>query len=429
MRRVTMATRDELVVAVQERYANGERREKTRILDEFVAVTGFHRKHAVRVLRRKPMARGGPRPGRRLYDDAVREALILIWEASDRICGKRLKPLMPLLTEAMERHGHLKLAPEIRTRLLAVSAATIDRALRSVRDHAVGRARRRTAPSLAIRRSIPVRTFSDWHDPPPGFVEADLVAHNGSSPNGSFIQTLVLTDVATGWTECAPSLVREQKLLSEVLTELRKLLPFNLLGLDTDNDSVFMNETVRDYCQAAGVVFTRCRPYRKNEALLNPKWVRLRSMGVDRGEVEPSGDEQDHGFHRLEAGVSTRLALGGLKEAVNGFDEAIGLTGLGPSGDAIEMSADHDGDVLHGVDVGARHIGAPLFQHGGYDVNLLAIENVTQLLSIEPGARSAFGGELRDEPVEVGCLLVGELTSILEQCPAQPFERGVGLLL
>jgi hypothetical protein len=114
MRRVTMATRDELVVvvAVQERYANGERREKTRILDEFVAVTGYHRKHAVRVLRRKPTARGCARPGRRLYDDAVREALVLIWEASDRICGKRLKPLMPLLIEAMERHGHLKLAPE-----------------------------------------------------------------------------------------------------------------------------------------------------------------------------------------------------------------------------------------------------------------------------------------------------------------------------
>jgi hypothetical protein len=96
-------------------------------------------------------------------------------------------------------------------------------------------------------------------------VEADLVAHSGPSASGGFVQTLVLTDVATGWTECAPLLVREQKLLSEVLRELRKLLPFNLLGLDTDNDSVFMNETVRDYCQAAGVVFTRCRPDRKND--------------------------------------------------------------------------------------------------------------------------------------------------------------------
>jgi hypothetical protein len=145
-----------------------------------------------------------------------------------------------------------------------MSAATIDRALREVREKA-GRTRRRRTASSIIRRSIPIRTFSDWRDPPPGYVEADLVAHSGPSTHGSFVQTLVLTDVATGWTECAPLLVREQKLLSEVLTELRKLLPFDLLGFDTDNDSVFMNETVRDYCQEAGIEFTRCRPYRKND--------------------------------------------------------------------------------------------------------------------------------------------------------------------
>ena len=260
-----MATRDELVVAVRGRYANSGRGEKTRILDEFVAVTGFHRKHAMRVLRGEQTTRGAPRPARRLYDEAVRDALIVIWEASDRICGKRLKPLVPLLVEAMERHKHLQLAPDIRARLLAMSAATIDRALRTVREHAGGRSRRRAAPSLAVRRRVPVRTFSDWHNPSPGFVEADLVAHSGPSASGSFVQTLVLTDVATGWTECAPLLVREQNVLTEVLTELRKLLPFNLLGLDTDNDSVFMNETVHDYCQATGVVFTRCRPYRKND--------------------------------------------------------------------------------------------------------------------------------------------------------------------
>ncbi|RWN76302.1 MAG: ISNCY family transposase, partial [Mesorhizobium sp.] len=117
----------------------------------------------------------------------------------------------------------------------------------------------------ALRRSIPIRTSADWDDPAPGFVEADLVAHSGPSARGSFIQTLVLTDIATGWTECAPLLVREQTLLSTVLTELRKQLPFALLGLDTDNDTVFMNETLKAYCVAANIVFTRCRPYRKND--------------------------------------------------------------------------------------------------------------------------------------------------------------------
>ena len=178
-----MATRDELVVALQDGYVSSNRKERGRILDEFAAVSGLHRKHAMRLLRAgRPGRRSGPRPARRLYNDAVREALIVIWEASDRICGKRLRPLVPILVEAMERHGHLQLAPEVRTGLLAMSAATIDRALREVREPGGGRKRRHAPPSAAIRRSVAVRTFDGWDNPPPGFVEADLVAHSG--PDG-----------------------------------------------------------------------------------------------------------------------------------------------------------------------------------------------------------------------------------------------------
>jgi hypothetical protein len=294
-----MATRDELVAAIAERYARADRAERGRILDEFVAVTGFHRKHAARLLGGGQRGRrAGPRPGRRVYDDAMREALIVIWEASDRVCGKRLKPLVPILVEAMERHGHLQLASEVRTGLLAISAATIDRALQEVRGRSGGRSRRRSPPSAAVRRSVPVRTFADWQDPAPGFFEADLVAHCGSRVSGSFVQTLVMTDIATGWTECAPLLVREQGLLTEVLTELRKLLPFDLLGFDTDNDSVFMNETVRDYCQMAGIAFTRCRPYRKNDQA----WVEQKNGAVVRRVV---------GYRRFE-GLEAAAALARL---------------------------------------------------------------------------------------------------------------------
>lgn len=260
-----MATRDELLAAVAARYQSGARADKTRIVDEFAAVTGFHRKHAMRLLRAGPAdRRSASRPSRRLYDEAVREALIVLWEASDRICGKRLKALIPTLVPAMERHGHLDLASELRALLFAISAATIDRVLRPQRERNGARTRRRGLPS-AIRRSIPVRTFSDWNDPAPGFVEADLVAHSGPVASGAFMQTLVMTDIASGWTECAPLLVREQTLLVSVLTQLRGLMPFPLLGLDVDNDSVFMNESVRDYCRAEGIVLTRCRPYRKND--------------------------------------------------------------------------------------------------------------------------------------------------------------------
>jgi hypothetical protein len=279
MGQISMATRDELVVALAERYASSSRKHRGRILDEFVAVSGFHRKHAMRLLRSGRAGRSaGPRPARRIYNEAVRDALVIIWEAADRVCGKRLRPLVPILVEAMERHGHLQLAPEVRDGLVSMSAATIDRALCKVREQATGRTRRRVASAPGVRRSVPIRTFNDWNDPAPGFMEADLVAHSGPTADGSFIQTLTMTDIATGWTECAPLLVREQTVLVAVLSEIRKRMPFPLLGFDTDNDSVFMNETVQSYCKEAGVEFTRCRPYRKNDQA----WVEQKNGAVVR---------------------------------------------------------------------------------------------------------------------------------------------------
>jgi len=260
-----MATRDELLAVVSERYRTSGRADKSRIIDEFSGATGYHRKHAMRVLRADELSkRSAPRPSRRIYGTAEREALILLWEASDRVCGKRLKAIIPTLIEAMVRHGHLAPAPEVRAALLKMSAATIDRSLRPQREHC-GARRRRPGSVSTIRRSIPVRTFSDWDDPPPGFVEADLVAHSGPVTSGAFAQTLVVTDIASGWTELAPLLVREQTLLIDVLGEIRRRLPFPLLGFDVDNDTVFMNETVRDYCAAERIELTRCRPYRKND--------------------------------------------------------------------------------------------------------------------------------------------------------------------
>ena len=310
-----MATCDELTAAVVARYSAGTRADRGRILDEFTAVTGFHRKHAMRVLRTggtRPVS--GPRPSRRVYDDAVREALIVLWEASDRICGKRLRPMVPVLVESMERHGHLQLAAEVRTRLLAMSAATMDRALKQAKGLTGGGARRRSSPT-ALRRSIPVRTFDGWNDPAPGYIEADLVAHSGPTAKGSFVQTLTLTDIATGWTECAPLLVREQTLLTEVLSEVRKLMPFVLLGFDSDNDSVFLNETVRDYCVAGNIEFTRCRPYRKNDQA----WVEQKNGAVVRHAV---------GYRRLEgldAAAGLARLYGSLRLFVNHFQPSFKL--------------------------------------------------------------------------------------------------------
>src|SRR6266481_1837601 len=141
-RQLSMATRRELKDAIRERYqAATRRRERQQILSEFVRVTGYHRKHALRVLNQPP-APQSRRPRGRLYDEAVHQALTVLWEAGDRICGKRLKVLVPVLIDAVERHGHLKLDSVVRTRLLRVGAATIDRLLGPQRE-AAGRARRR----------------------------------------------------------------------------------------------------------------------------------------------------------------------------------------------------------------------------------------------------------------------------------------------
>ena len=267
MGKISSGVRREVVGAIAERYRGCGREEKRRILDEFVALTGYHRKHAIRVLsggtRPRPTQ---PRMGtrRRLYDEAVREALVVLWEASDRICGKRLGPLLPVLVAALERHGHLDLDDAVRARLLAVSASTIDRLLAPTREAVRGKRRRARQPSAA-RAGVSVRTAGDWKEPPPGYMEADLVAHCGDCMAGSFASTLVLTDLASGWTECIALVVHEGTFVVEALKRLLEAMPFPLRGIDTDNGSEFINDTMVAFCAERRIEFTRFWPYRKND--------------------------------------------------------------------------------------------------------------------------------------------------------------------
>ncbi len=275
-RHVSMATRDELLQVLRPRYCLATRREKGLILDEFVALSGCHRKHAIRTLNRAA-TESKERDVRKFYGEAVRQALVVLWEASDRLCGKRLKVMLPVLVDALERHGHLVLDDQLRELLLAVSPATIDRLLAPTREKA-GRKRRRSGPASAVRRRIPVRTFSDWGAPPPGFLEADFVCHHGGSMAGSFLHSFVVTDIASGWTEGVALLARQQDLVVKALDVLRARLPMVVQGFDTDNDSTFMNETVFDYCKAHSIKQTRSRAYRKNDQA----WVEQKNGAVVR---------------------------------------------------------------------------------------------------------------------------------------------------
>ena len=206
---ISLATRTEVLGAIRSRYGEAPKKDKSRMLDEFVAITGCHRKHAVRLLGRGGNGSPGAVPrGRKIYGEAVKEALTVVWEASDRICGKRLKAALPSMVESLERHGHLDLDPDVRQRLFSASASTIDRLLKPIREQAGSRRKRRQKRKTGSR--IPVRTFSDWNEPEPGYLEIDLVAHCGESVAGSFISSLVVTDVCSGWTEAIPLLAREQ---------------------------------------------------------------------------------------------------------------------------------------------------------------------------------------------------------------------------
>lgn len=264
-----MGARREVLWSVRERYWSAKRADKGRILDELCATTGWHRKHAVRALRRREnVAPGefGPTPQRRRrYGATIKDTLTALWEASDRVCGKRLKVMIPILLPALEHYGRLKLGKVDRDLVLAVSAATIDRLLGDVKVAASGGRRRRAGFYSAIRREVPIRTFNDWNSPPPGYCEVDMVAHGGTSVAGSFIQTLTMVDVATGWTECLPLVTRDGSLVVEAMRHAQSLFPWLLRGVDFDNDSAFMNDVVVPWCRAQELEVTRSRAYKKND--------------------------------------------------------------------------------------------------------------------------------------------------------------------
>jgi hypothetical protein len=224
---------------------------KRRLLDELQELTGFHRKSLLRLLNRpEPVAvaeMGGsllqpynPHHCHR-YGPEVVAALVPLWEASDRLCGKRLQALLPLLVESLESHGHLSLDPAVREALLAMSSATIDRMLAPIRKQSGGNGWRRPPRAYsAVRRRVPARTFKGWEaHSEPGWLEIDLVAHCGGRMEGWFLWTSMVTDIATGWSESLPIVMRDGVVVLTALQLIRRQLPFSLRGIDADNDPVY----------------------------------------------------------------------------------------------------------------------------------------------------------------------------------------------
>jgi len=301
--RLTMREKRSVTAIVASRYRKATKKEKYLILGEFTQLNGYNRCYAAFLLRehgkrlrvntntvlvgdfRKRVKRNKPR----IYDDKVESALKKIWFLMDCICGKRLAPMLGELIGVLERFGEIELESEVKEKLLNVSPATIDRLLVEERKKQTLRARSKTKPGTLLKHQIPIRIFSEWDEQKPGFVEMDLVGHDGGDVSGDYIQTLDITDVCTGWTETQAVKNRAQVWVFEALKQIRECLPFKLLGIDSDNGGEFINDQLYRYCQKEQITFTRGRPYRKNDSCYveqkNYSVVR-RAVGYLRYETE-----------------------------------------------------------------------------------------------------------------------------------------------
>lgn len=264
---LTLAERKAVTETIAVRYILASKGEKGRILDELCATTGWHRNHARKALKAalapKVSTARSPRPV--TYGDKVMAALVVCWTVLGMPAGKRLAPMLGELVGVLRHFHELTIDEDTAELLVSMSAATIDRRLAPERAKNRLRGRVGTKPGSLLKAQIPIRTWAEWDEAVPGFVEIDLVFHDGGLRGGGHAFTLTVTDIATGWTENRSMPDRTAKCVLAALNEVARTMPFPILGVDSDNGSEFINDDLFTWCQRHHITFTRARPGNKND--------------------------------------------------------------------------------------------------------------------------------------------------------------------
>lgn len=286
-----MAKREYLVVLFKRYVRTKTRNEKSKLLDEICITFGCHRKHAVRLLSsaRKPRPRALRRGRPRSYGspDLVK-VLKKIWFTANLPCSKRLHALLPLwISKYEEAHGALEAS--IKKKLRTISSSSIERLLERSKLEYRRKGRATTKPGTLLRKKIPI-LVGQWNETRPGFLEADTVAHCGTTIAGQFAWTLDCVDIATGWSEQRAVWNKKEDEIVRQLRSIEKSLPFPMLGFDSDNGTEFMNQKVLTHFMGRQkpIQFTRSRPYKKddNAHIEQKNWTHVRQwLGYDRLDV------------------------------------------------------------------------------------------------------------------------------------------------
>lgn len=262
---MSLSSRREYLAVVRGRYqATRRRTEKSQILDEVVATTGFNRKYAVRVLTHPPMHQQPIHRHRPKRYQESRLAIQLCWEALDYPCAERLHPVLLATAELLYLHGELHLSDTVREQLQTISRATLARRLAELPTPKVRRVALRSRPATGIQSAIPIGRYA-WDEARPGALEIDLVEHNGGSPSGHYAYTLDVVDVVTGWSMRRAVLGRGQAGIFAALQWIVQRWPYPLWALHSDNGSEFMSNFLLRFSQQHGYEFSRSRPYKKND--------------------------------------------------------------------------------------------------------------------------------------------------------------------